>query len=306
MPGDGDGDGIADPDEYRRALAATSHVRGPDLSKAGQPRVVDVDVDDDELQRAIAMSLREAGPLEVIGDDDDEDEELARALRESAEEAASAEIVEIADPSSKASSSREVIEISSSEDDNELAQQPPRKRARLQSSSPPPPYAAELPAAKRSNNNPNGYDRKAMEAERLERQRKLKGGDKDLYWKGEVRPTFNKLAPSDKSFTLKELIGDDPAPKLIIAAGFVWDLEWLASAGIFPDPQLVPTLLIMHPNTDADNGQHGRVSSGGLEGAVVQHAFLPKAPGAAHASGTQHMKFMLVSFRRSCELGMSF
>lgn len=238
---------IADEEEYARALAATSHVRGPDLTKAGRPRVEEHD-DDDDLQRAIAMSLQEVQG--AAGDD-----ELERVLLESAKAAP------------------EVIEISDTDSD-ELPPPPPKKRARLTS----PPKQPTL-----------AMDRKAMEAERLERQRKLKGDN--LFWQGEVRPTFNKLAPSDKSFALRELVGD--SPKLIVAAGFVWDLEWLA--GIFPDPQFVPTLLIMHPNTDADNGSHGRVSSGGLSGAVVQHAFMPKAPGAAMASGTQHMKFMLVS-----------
>ncbi|WVQ73114.1 hypothetical protein IAR50_002678 [Cryptococcus sp. DSM 104548] len=67
----------------------------------------------------------------------------------------------------------------------------------------------------------------------------------ELYLNGEMRHTFNKVVPTrEPVFTPRSVIGAHDQISLIIASSFCIDDQWIEEAGVLPDPGKVPTLVI--------------------------------------------------------------
>jgi tyrosyl-DNA phosphodiesterase-1 len=79
---------------------------------------------------------------------------------------------------------------------------------------------------------------------------------------------------------------------MVIAASYCWEMDWLQEH--LPDPKLVPTIFFTQP-TPESNGkvrQADEFTEGFGQGSIVSTAYLPGN------FGCQHMKFLLLFFRR--------
>ncbi|KZV95003.1 phospholipase D/nuclease [Exidia glandulosa HHB12029] len=160
-------------------------------------------------------------------------------------------------------------------------------------------------------------ERKKLEAERLARQKRLRGedsttssaregGDDDddadkpppqkssastssnsgLFWDGELRPTANMHVDADKAtgpvFRLTEIIGDKNDLAFAVVSSYSNDIAWLMS--MFPDK--VPVVLVNHPMSEGGNDLH-----------FLSTNWLLVSPAMPANRGAMHIKLLLLFYK---------